>query len=102
MRFDKFTVKSQQLVQEAQALAARNQNQQIEPEHLLVAMLAEKEGVAQAILQKLGVSVDAVARDAAAVVEKAAQGQWRRRPLHFPAHQQSARGGVRGSFEDEG
>jgi ATP-dependent Clp protease ATP-binding subunit ClpB len=70
MRFDKFTVKSQQLVQEAQALAARNQNQQIEPEHLLVAMLAEKEGVAQAILQKLGVSVDAVARDAAAVVEK--------------------------------
>jgi ATP-dependent Clp protease ATP-binding subunit ClpB len=70
MRFDKFTLKSQQLVQEAQALAARNQNQQIEPEHLLVAMLAEKEGVAQAILQKLGVSVDAVARDAAAVVEK--------------------------------
>ncbi|MFY9944350.1 MAG: ATP-dependent chaperone ClpB [Desulfobacterales bacterium] len=70
MRFDKFTVKSQQLIQEAQALASRHQNQQIEPEHLLAAMLAEKEGVARAILQKLGVSVDAVARDAASVVEK--------------------------------
>jgi ATP-dependent Clp protease ATP-binding subunit ClpB len=70
MRFDKFTLKSQQLIQEAQALASRHQNQQIEPEHLLAAMLAEKEGVARAILQKLGVSVDAVARDAASVVEK--------------------------------
>jgi ATP-dependent Clp protease ATP-binding subunit ClpB len=70
MRFDKFTVKSQQLIQEAQALASRNQNQQIEPEHLLAAMLAEKEGVARAILQKLGVSADAVARDATSVVEK--------------------------------
>ncbi|HSM73349.1 MAG TPA: AAA family ATPase, partial [Desulfobacterales bacterium] len=70
MRFDKFTVKSQQLVQEAQGLASRHQNQQIEPEHLLAAMLVEKEGVAQAILQKLGVSVDAVARDAASAVEK--------------------------------
>jgi ATP-dependent Clp protease ATP-binding subunit ClpB len=70
MRFDKFTVKSQQLIQDAQALASRNQNQQIEPEHLLAAMLAEKEGVARAILQKLGVSADAVARDATSVVEK--------------------------------
>ncbi|MFO7497123.1 MAG: Clp protease N-terminal domain-containing protein, partial [Desulfobacterales bacterium] len=70
MRFDKFTVKSQQLIQDAQALASRNQNQQIEPEHLLAAMLAEKDGVARAILQKLGVSADAVARDATSVVEK--------------------------------
>ncbi len=70
MRFDKFTVKSQQLIQEAQGLAARNQNQQIEPEHLLAAMLTEKEGVARAILQKLGVSADAVARDVASAVEQ--------------------------------
>jgi ATP-dependent Clp protease ATP-binding subunit ClpB len=70
MRFDKFTVKFQQLIQEAQGLAARNQNQQIEPEHLLAAMLTEKEGVARAILQKLGVSADAVARDVASAVEQ--------------------------------
>ncbi|MFZ2040038.1 MAG: ATP-dependent chaperone ClpB, partial [Desulfobacterales bacterium] len=65
-----FTVKFQQLIQEAQGLAARNQNQQIEPEHLLAAMLTEKEGVARAILQKLGVSADAVARDVASAVEQ--------------------------------
>lgn len=45
MRFDKFTIKSQELIKNSQALAAQYNNQQIEPEHLLAAMLAEKEGV---------------------------------------------------------
>ena len=45
MRFDKFTIKSQELIQNSQALAAQYNNQQIESEHLLAAMLAEKEGI---------------------------------------------------------
>ncbi|MFH0995825.1 MAG: ATP-dependent chaperone ClpB [Pseudomonadota bacterium] len=56
MRFDKFTVKSQGLIQNAQSLASRQNNQQIEPEHLLSAMLAESEGITSSILRKLGVS----------------------------------------------
>jgi ATP-dependent Clp protease ATP-binding subunit ClpB len=64
MRLDKFTVKSQELIQSAQNLAARLHNQQIEPEHLLSAMLTEKEGVARAILRKLGVSPEGVAQEA--------------------------------------
>ncbi|MBW2707053.1 MAG: hypothetical protein JRD84_12190, partial [Deltaproteobacteria bacterium] len=34
MRFDKFTIKSQELIQVAQSLASRYGHQQIEPEHL--------------------------------------------------------------------
>ena len=56
MRFDKFTVKSQELIQNAQSLASRQNNQQIEPEHLLSAMLGESEGITSSILRKLGVS----------------------------------------------
>ncbi len=56
MRFDKFTVKSQELIQNAQSLASRQNNQQIEPEHLLSAMLNESEGITSSILRKLGVS----------------------------------------------
>jgi ATP-dependent Clp protease ATP-binding subunit ClpB len=63
MRFDKFTIKSQELIQNAQSLAGRLNNQQIEPEHLLSAMLSEKEGVARAILRKLGVSPEAIAQE---------------------------------------
>jgi ATP-dependent Clp protease ATP-binding subunit ClpB len=63
MRFDKFTIKSQELIQSAQELATRQGNQQIEPEHLLGAMLAEPEGIAKSMLRKLGTSPAAVAQE---------------------------------------
>jgi len=56
MRLDKFTIKSQELVQQAQSLAAQQGNQQIEPEHFVCSMLTEDKGTANAILRKLGVS----------------------------------------------
>ena len=62
MRFDKFTIKSQELIQNAQSLASRHGNQQIEPEHLVLSMLAEKEGLASSLLRKLGVSAEAIVR----------------------------------------
>ena len=70
MRFDKFTLKSQELIQQAQSLAGQKQNAQIEPEHMLVAMLADTQGITGSILRKLGVSVGAVAGDAAAAMER--------------------------------
>ncbi|MBT8340908.1 MAG: ATP-dependent chaperone ClpB [Desulfatitalea sp.] len=73
MRFDRFTIKSQELIQSAQQLAAGRKHQQIEPEHLLAGMLAEKEGVARAIMQKLGVSADAVFRDTDAAMNRLPQ-----------------------------
>ena len=69
MRFDKFTIKSQELIQSAHALAGRYHNQQIEPEHLLAAMLDEKTGVAYSLLRKLGASPDGVAREIAMAVK---------------------------------
>ena len=45
MRFDKFTIKSQELIQNAQSLASSHNNQQIEPEHLMATMLSEPEGI---------------------------------------------------------
>ncbi len=70
MRFDKFTIKSQELIQNSQALATQYNNQQVEPEHLLAAMLAEKEGIAGSMLRKLGVSPDAIAQEVAHAIEK--------------------------------
>ncbi len=70
MRFDKFTIKSQELIQNAQATASNLNNQQIEPEHLLGAMLHEKEGIARSILRKLGVSPEGVYRETAMAIDK--------------------------------
>jgi ATP-dependent Clp protease ATP-binding subunit ClpB len=56
MRFDKFTLKSQEALQEAQQLAERFGHQQIEPEHLARVALDQGEGVIPPILGKIGTS----------------------------------------------
>ena len=70
MRFDKFTIKSQELIQNAQSLASQHNHQQIEPEHLLAAMLSEPEGVAGGMLRKLGASPSGIAQEVAGALEK--------------------------------
>ena len=54
MRFDKFTLKAQEVIQAAQQLAERFGQQQIEPEHLVRAILEQKEGVIPPLLGKIG------------------------------------------------
>ncbi|MBC2737466.1 MAG: ATP-dependent chaperone ClpB [Desulfobacteraceae bacterium] len=70
MRFDKLTIKSQELIQNAQSLASRYGNQQIVNEHLLLAMLEEKEGIARTVLRKLGVAPDAVRDEIRTAVDR--------------------------------
>ncbi|RPJ14696.1 MAG: chaperone protein ClpB, partial [Desulfobacteraceae bacterium] len=70
MRFDKFTIKSQEVIQNAHSTASSNYNQQIEPEHLLSAMLSEHEGIARSMLSKIGASADAVAKEVALSIER--------------------------------
>ncbi len=62
MRFDRFTVKAQEAVQAAQSLADQHSHQVIEPEHLLLALLQQQEGVVGPLLGKLGARPEAVAR----------------------------------------
>lgn len=63
MRMDKLTVKAQEAVSKMQDIAAKYGNQQLEPEHLLMAFLKQDEGVVPSILAKLGVNVSAIESD---------------------------------------
>ncbi|MFV0446333.1 MAG: ATP-dependent chaperone ClpB [Planctomycetaceae bacterium] len=56
-RMDKLTVKAQESVQAAHELASDAGNRQIAPLHLLKALLAERDGIPNAILSKLGVNL---------------------------------------------
>ena len=62
MRFDKFTQKAQAAVLEAQRLAEQSHASTVEPEHLLGALLHQGGGVVPALLNRMGVDGDAVAR----------------------------------------
>ncbi len=70
MRLDKFTIKAQEAIQEAQRVAEHNQNVQIEVEHLFVALLGQTDGLTIPILQKLGVNVALLTQQITAEVER--------------------------------
>ncbi|MDD5654460.1 MAG: Clp protease N-terminal domain-containing protein, partial [Candidatus Omnitrophica bacterium] len=55
MRLDKMTVKLQEAIQEAISLAAGSGHQQVEPEHLLLALLRQEESIIVSTLDKLGI-----------------------------------------------
>jgi len=70
-RFDKFTVKAQEAVQAAQSIADQLSHQAIEPEHLLLALIQQQEGVVSPLLAKLGAPADAIRRQVEAELAKA-------------------------------
>ncbi|MGD9632399.1 MAG: ATP-dependent chaperone ClpB [Pirellulales bacterium] len=53
-RFEKLTIKAQEAVARSQELAAEAGNPQIEPMHLLSALLAEAGGIVRPVLEKIG------------------------------------------------
>jgi len=70
MHFDKFTIKSQEVIQNSHKLAMQQKNTRVEPEHLLMAMLEEEETIIKSILYKIGVSPDALCHDIKDVIYK--------------------------------
>jgi len=58
MQFDKFTIKSQEAISRAQAVASENGHQSIEDIHMISAMLEQKEGIIIPVLQKLEVNIE--------------------------------------------
>jgi ATP-dependent Clp protease ATP-binding subunit ClpB len=58
LRFDKMTVKAQEALQEAQEIAARHENQAVEPVHLLEALVHQQDGVVPPLLARLGIRAE--------------------------------------------
>ena len=60
MDFNRFTEKMQEAVRTAQSVATRHGNQQVDVEHLLLALLEQEGGLAPSILNKADIQVDAL------------------------------------------
>ncbi len=60
MRIDRFTSKMQEGLQEGQALASQLQHQELTPEHLILALLRQQDGLARPLLEKLNVRIPEV------------------------------------------
>ncbi len=60
MQLDRLTLKAQEALQQAKAIAEQRNHQQIDVEHLLFALLTQREGIVIPILQKLGANVELI------------------------------------------
>src|SRR5579864_388837 len=70
LRYDKLTVKAQEALQAAQEVAASANQQQIEPLHLLAALLAQSEGVVAPLLAKLGAAPEVLIAEVRREIER--------------------------------
>src|ERR671939_1326119 len=70
MRLERFTLRGQDAIQSAIEAAERNQHQQVEPEHLLLAMLEQPEGIVRPLLGKLGANLQVVLNDVQAAIAR--------------------------------
>ena len=70
MRLDKFTLRGQEAIQSAIEVAERNQNQEVQPEHVLFAMLEQPEGIVRPVIGKLGANVQVVLNDVQAAIAR--------------------------------
>jgi ATP-dependent Clp protease ATP-binding subunit ClpB len=60
MKFDKFTIKVQEALMNARSLAQNNNNQQIEPIHIILSLIDQQEGITDPLFQKLGVNLNQI------------------------------------------
>ena len=70
MRLDKLTLKAQDAVQAAQGVAEEFKQSTIEPEHLLLALIRQEDGITKPVLDKVGAFAGSIAADLTGELEK--------------------------------
>ena len=70
MQADRFTIKTQEALQAAIALAAGRNHTETQPEHLLLALLEQPESVVLPVLRKLGAQPETIRRELNAALDK--------------------------------
>ena len=60
VRLDRFTIKAQEALQTAQALASEEQNPELSTEHLMLSLINQSDGIVTPIFQKLGVDTQGI------------------------------------------
>src|SRR5580693_1923584 len=70
IRWDKLTVKAQEAMQRANDLASEHGNPELQPVHILAALLEDREGIVAPVLERVGLNVPTVQAEAAREIGK--------------------------------
>src|ERR1051326_6249887 len=70
IRWDKFTIKAQEAIQQANEIAGQNGNPEMLPLHLLAGLLRDQEGIVVPVLAKVGVNAATLEAQVAERIER--------------------------------
>jgi ATP-dependent Clp protease ATP-binding subunit ClpB len=70
IRWDKFTVKAQESIQRGSELASEHGNPELQPAHILTALLEDKEGIVPPVLEKIGIGPQSILSEIYREIEK--------------------------------
>ncbi|HVP51355.1 MAG TPA: ATP-dependent chaperone ClpB [Terriglobales bacterium] len=70
IRWDKFTIKAQEAIQAANDLASQHGNPELQPVHVLAALLEDREGIVGPVLERIGADGQAILAAARAQIER--------------------------------
>ncbi|MEO8513649.1 MAG: Clp protease N-terminal domain-containing protein [Ignavibacteria bacterium] len=70
INFNKFTIKAQEAIQEAGEIAVNYSNQQIEPQHLLAALIQNDDSIAVSLVRKIGPNINTLRIKVSALIDK--------------------------------
>ena len=73
MRIEKFTTKFQQALADAQSLAVGGDQQFIEPQHLLLALVNQEDGSTASLLSRAGVNLPGLRKDLEGAIKRLPQ-----------------------------
>src|SRR3989442_15393903 len=103
MNINKYTEKAREAVAAAIELARQHNNPQLEPEHLLVTLVEQRDGIIPELLRKMNVDPEQLARAARELIAKipSAYGGWEAGLSPRRGKEETAAGGGAGRREDE-
>lgn len=70
MRLDKLTIKSQEALQEAQRIAERHGNQELQVEHLLRALISDSSGIVYRSIEEAGGDINSIEKELESVIDR--------------------------------
>lgn len=70
INWNKLTIKTSEAVQNAVGLTQKNKNPQVEPEHLLLSILSQKDGLIIPLLQKVGIDINLLVKEVNETISK--------------------------------
>src|SRR5260370_16767818 len=90
IRWDKFTIKSQEAIQQANDLASKHGNPELLPLHILAALLQDREGIVTPVLSKLGANPATLETEILQRIERLPKFSRGPDPPHLPPATQKA------------